>query len=439
MKRCVNCNREFKDGVSFCPYDGFALGPAEERDPLVGRTLDYKFRLDEKIAEGGMGRVYKATHVHLKQTVAVKVLHAHLASDEVAVERFRREARASAQINHPNAIAVTDFGVMQEEGIAYLVMEFLEGVELRDRIKKSTRIDLEETYYIVLQTCAGLEAAHAKGIIHRDLKPDNIWLISSQEQIPQIKVIDFGIAKLKASAETSKLTRQGMLVGTPYYMSPEQCQEEELDPRSDIYSLGVIVYEMLTGRVPFEASNPIGVVLKHIHEAPEPIRKRQPDVPDVVERVVLRALSKERAGRQETAAQFAQEFDAAYQEAGIELKLLSVRTPYSFFSQSATPTEISRPPEAHHAPFDHASIPPQPGEMPEMGNLPDRLEVEPVLPQASIAEESQMFRPVFAPVESRDASRMAGNKSDRSEKALLIITAAAFAIAILTIIAILFW
>jgi serine/threonine-protein kinase len=327
MKQCLTCKKEFKDEVLYCPFDGTSLVAISEPDKLVGATLDHKFRLDEKVGEGGMGKVYRATHVYLNQTVAVKVLHHHLSSDEVALERFRREARAAAQIHHPNAIAVTDFGVTQETGMAYLVMEFLEGVELRQKLYNDKKLSFEEVFYIAQQTCAALDAAHARGIIHRDLKPDNIWLLPSEDGIPRVRVIDFGIAKLRASAEMSQLTKQGMLIGTPFYMSPEQCRGEELDARSDIYSLGVIIYEMLTGNVPFQSSTPIGVLLKHVNEAPPPMYQSRPDIPASVEEVVLRALRKRSEDRQVSAAQLAQEMEKAYQVAGLHLDLLHIKTP----------------------------------------------------------------------------------------------------------------
>ena len=145
-----------------------------EADSFIGITIEDKYRIEEKIGEGGMGKVYRATHIHMDHTVAIKILHPHLASDQIAIERFRREARAAAQIQHPNAVAVTDFGVAKDSGIAYLVMEFLEGIELRAKIKKQKQLDYEESFLIVQQTCLALQAAHSKGIIHHDLKPDNI-------------------------------------------------------------------------------------------------------------------------------------------------------------------------------------------------------------------------------------------------------------------------
>ncbi len=334
MKQCLTCGREFKDQLLYCPFDGKILILKTEADDMVGTVLDDKYRLEEKIGEGAMGRVYRATHVFMYHNVAVKVLRRHLSSDHVALERFRREARAAAVIHHPNAVAVTDFGVTKDSHIAYLVMEYVEGTELRAAINERRQLDYEEMFLIVQQVCSALHAAHAKGIIHRDLKPDNIRVIEGESGVPQVKVMDFGIAKLKAYAETRELTQHGVIIGTPFYMSPEQCRGEELDPRSDIYSLGVIIYEMLTGEVPFQATNPLGVALKHTGERPRPPSFLRADVPEPIERMVMRALKKDRSERHQSATELAMDFETALTSSGIPLRWLSVRTPDSMYPRT---------------------------------------------------------------------------------------------------------
>ncbi len=357
MKLCPVCKREMKDQLLFCPFDGVALvaGPS---DKFIGQLLDDKYQIEEKIGEGGMGRVYKARHIHMDSIVAIKILHPHLASDKTSLERFRLEARATAHIRHPNAVTVSDFGVERDSGIAYLVMEFIEGVELRARIKEKSILEFEESFLIVQETCSALQAAHAKGIIHRDLKPDNIWLFRDENGTEHVKVLDFGIAKLKAN--TKHLTQAGMIVGTPYYMSPEQCRGEELDTRSDLYSLGVIIYEMLTGQVPFKASTPIGVAFKHAQEPPRPPRDLRPEIPVLIEKVIMRALQKEREDRPSTATELSLEFETALYRSGIELRHRTPPASYPITGFSTVPprTDSMRGTETPDTPNEAFRTPP---------------------------------------------------------------------------------
>lgn len=283
--------------------------PKVSDDPLIGTLFEGKYRIESKIGEGGMGAVYRATHIFMERPVAIKFLHGDRTTDTAAIERFKVEARAAGRIQHPHATAVTDFGVTSDN-IFYLVMEYLEGRSLRERIKVEGVLPLDETVRIMAQACDAVEAAHKRGIVHRDLKPDNIFL-QREDNTETVKVLDFGIAKLTQGGANAGLTSTGMIVGTPYYMSPEQCQGDQLDQCADIYSLGVIVFEMVTGKLPFTADSPLSIVLKHVSEPPPSPRKFNPALPEALEAVILKALSKRKQDRQQSAMQLAEELSKA--------------------------------------------------------------------------------------------------------------------------------
>lgn len=297
MKRCVLCGKEFDDNMRFCPFDGGALD-AVESDALIGRTLDGKYHIEAKIGEGGMGSVYRARHVLMDIPLAIKVLHPSLVSDATSVARFQREAQAMARIRHANAIAVSDFGITDDQ-INYIVMELFEGESLRKVLEREKKLPYTTAIAVARQVCGALEAAHRSGVIHRDIKPENIFVSPQPDGSYFVKVIDFGIAKIVT--DTSKggppLTRQGMIIGSPHYLSPEQCTGQELDARSDIYSLGIVLFEMLTGRVPFTAVTPVAVALLHANEPPPSLRSLNPEIPEALDRLVMRALAKSKADR----------------------------------------------------------------------------------------------------------------------------------------------
>ncbi len=308
MKQCPACGQEYDDSVTFCPVDGKGLMPA---------IIDGKYRIEKKIGEGGMGQVYRAIHVEIGSPFAVKVLHAQFGEDEKAVERFRREAQAAAQIRHPNAVSVTDFGVTKDSKLVYFVMEYLEGLSLGDRLRETGALSPEDIYFIYSCVCPALHAAHVKGIVHRDVKPDNIFLLLDENKaIKDVKVLDFGIAKLKRQ-DKSTLTASGTVIGTPDYMSPEQCQGIELDARSDIYSLGIILYELFTGRVPFQNDSSMATLVAHVSQAPRPPIEVNPSVPPEINRVILRAIAKRPDDRPDTALHLFAELEQALQSAGL--------------------------------------------------------------------------------------------------------------------------
>lgn len=305
MKICPKCGTEYENANTLCPADGTVL--QKEGDDLIGQTLAGKYRIDERLDEGGMGTVYRATHVLMEKLVAIKVLHPALAADEKIVQRFTREAKAASRIYHPHALTVTDFGE-SENGIVFLVMEYLRGRTLKDVIRSDGPLPLPRAAEIIRQVCGALEAAHAEGVVHRDLKSDNIMLEEvGADKGDWAKVLDFGIAKIKESTGEIDpgLTAPNLIIGTPQYMSPEQCsQASEIDSRSDLYSLGIILYEMLVSHVPFTGDSPTGIMLKHLQEAPPSILEERQDLPPALARVVARALAKRPEDRFQTAGEF---------------------------------------------------------------------------------------------------------------------------------------
>ncbi|HKR00439.1 MAG TPA: serine/threonine-protein kinase, partial [Pyrinomonadaceae bacterium] len=312
MKKCPRCGKEYENANTLCPSDGAVL--EKVADPLIGQTLADKYRIEELINEGGMGAVYRATHILMDKTVAIKVLHPALAADDKIVARFSREARAASRISHPHALNVTDFGE-SDNGVVFLVMEYLKGQTLKEVIRGDGPMPLERITEIIRQVCGALEAAHTEGVVHRDLKSDNIMLVDIGGG-DWAKVLDFGIAKITEKVgQDPALTAPNLIIGTPQYMSPEQCsQAAEIDSRSDIYSLGVILYEMLVGHVPFTGESPTAIMMKHLQEAPPSVLEERKDLPAAVGRVVARSMAKRPEDRFQTVSALSEELAAAAEE-----------------------------------------------------------------------------------------------------------------------------
>jgi serine/threonine-protein kinase len=311
---CPACHHPNADGARFCAKCGAPLpAPASTVDPLIGTVVGGRFRVTGVLGEGGMGRVYTAeqqmgTHV---RKVAVKTLLAQFAKDPQTVARFMREVGTVSALEHPNTIQIFDFG-QTDGGELYIAMELLQGKSLETVLEEGGPLQPERVDRILGQVCGSLQEAHDKGIVHRDLKPANIFLATRAGEDDYVKVLDFGIAKRAESKDSkaeAKLTQQGTILGTPPYMSPEQFTGKELDGRSDVYSLGVVAYEMLVGRLPFDADTPWQWATQHMTAQPFPF-ETQPiaaSVPAKMKNAIMRALGKDRAQRQSTVREFFEE------------------------------------------------------------------------------------------------------------------------------------
>jgi eukaryotic-like serine/threonine-protein kinase len=309
--QCEACGTENIDGARFCAKCGGLLAVHEEGpDPLIGQMIGGRYRVTAVLGEGGMGKVYVGEQQmgSTIRKVAIKTLHQHLSKDPSVLARFHRECGTVAQLEHPNTIKFFDFGATQD-GTLYIAMEFVAGKPLADVLEKEAPLSPERVVKILRQVCGVLDEAHLQGVIHRDLKPDNVVLTNRAGETDFVKVLDFGIAARTEGADAqkeAKLTQQGMVLGTPPYMSPEQFTGKPLDARSDIYSLAVMAYEMLTKKLPFEADTPWQWATQHMTAQPQPFEISAPaaNIPPAMRTAILRALSKDRDQRPASARDF---------------------------------------------------------------------------------------------------------------------------------------
>ena len=307
MKVCPVCSREYPDEIRFCQHDGTTLRGVTPASNLVGQVIADRYHVMKKLGEGGMGQVYLAEHVKMGRKSAIKVMSPALMHDPDAIARFNREAGNASKITHPNVCAVYDFGETPE-GLIYLAMEFVEGEPLTGLLEREGALPLPRATAIFKQTADALQAAHDLGIVHRDLKPDNIMLARGRDGTDVVKVVDFGIAKAVGGDESGqKVTKTGLVVGTPEFMSPEQLSGDKLDGKSDLYSLALVYFRMLTGHLPFQADTVQETMIKRLTDEPKKLAEVRPDLkfPSGLQPVLDAALTRTPGERYENVAKFA--------------------------------------------------------------------------------------------------------------------------------------
>ncbi len=345
MKVCPACRVDYGGGEVFCPVDAtrlvttsqMSISPLNPDDPLVGAVLAGRYVVKSRIGEGGMGLVYEGLHRDIDKQVAIKVLRDDLSRRPEVVARFRQEAKSASRIGHENIVDISDFGETTR-GASYFVMEFLDGEDLANVLGRDVTVDADRACAIVLQCCRALSATHAKGIVHRDIKPENIFLTKRDGVDDFVKIVDFGIAKMSDietdGAPGRKLTKTGMIFGTPEYMSPEQAAGKELDHRVDVYALGIILYECLAGRVPFEGDTFMGVLTQHLFAELPPIEEFNPNakVSRELELVIRKALAKDPDDRYQDTEELAEAIKCALEG---RLSRATIMTPPSAFGSAS--------------------------------------------------------------------------------------------------------
>ena len=314
LKICPQCGTEYELDQRFCPKDGSTLKSQSATADIVGDVIAERYHVLKKLGEGGMGAVYLAEHVKMGRKSAVKIMNPGMVNDADAIQRFNREATNASKITHPNVAAIYDFGETKE-GLIYLAMEFIEGDSLTAVIEKAGALPARRAANIALQTADGLSLAHDMGIVHRDLKPDNIMIAKNRDGSDCVKVVDFGIAKATENTN-QKVTKTGLVVGTPEYMSPEQLAGDKLDGRSDIYSLGLVTFNMLTGKLPFPSETVQESMIMRLTDRPRTLVEMtgQAHWPQALQDVLDKALARDANERYQNASQFGRELMKAVEE-----------------------------------------------------------------------------------------------------------------------------
>ncbi len=374
MKLCPTCGVEYGDEQKFCPSDGSALRSTQQGN-LVGGVVAERYHILKKLGEGGMGAVYLGEHVKMGRKSAIKVMSAQMANDAEAIARFNREAANASRINHPNVCAIYDFGETPD-GLIYLAMEFIEGGSLGDLIDQEGAIPVKRAAAILSQTADALQAAHDLGIVHRDLKPDNIMLARGRDGTDIVKVVDFGIAKAMTGEEGQKVTKTGLVVGTPEYMSPEQLSGDVLDGRSDIYSLALVYYRMVTGTLPFDAESTQEMMIKRLTDEPRSLGAVRPDLgaPPTLEDAIRRALARMPGDRYTSAVEFARDVRRATEGMAETPASIADAATQVISAQSGEATQLAptRAGPAQRAPTSTPATPTTPQPRPSTAVLPPK-------------------------------------------------------------------
>jgi serine/threonine-protein kinase len=311
QKVCPTCGTEYPLSERFCPRDGTALRSSNAQGDLIGSIVAERYHILKKLGEGGMGTVYLAEHVKMGRKAALKVMNPGMNSDPDAIARFNREAANASRLNHPNVCGIYDFGETPE-GLIYLAMEFVEGESLTSLIEKNGFLPAPRAASIIHQAADALAVAHDYGIVHRDLKPDNIMIAKGRDGSDMVKVVDFGIAKA-SSSDAQKVTKTGLVVGTPEYMSPEQLAGDKLDGRSDIYSLGLVAFNCLTGQLPFQSNSAQEAMIMRLTDQPKTLAEMKPDIdwPPELQAVMDKVLARDADERYQKSAEFGRDIAKA--------------------------------------------------------------------------------------------------------------------------------